>query len=457
MHGYDQAPDSERMNMSKDGILIVDDEENMRRILSQLLTRNGYTAYTAGNAQDALRILREHSVDLVITDLVMPAVNGLTLLTRLKDIDPSIPVIMITAYGTVDTAVAAMKKGAHDYVLKPFDNYEILYAVNKAISSAQNRHRELYRVTPGNLLIGSSEKMAHIYELIDRIADSMATVLIRGETGTGKELVAQEIHNRSKRSDGPFISVNCAALPDTLLESELFGYEKGAFTGATNPKPGRFELAAGGTIFLDEIGDMSVLMQSKLLRVLQDKTITRLGGTETVSTDVRILTATNKDLNQACSNNEFRQDLYFRINVLNLRIPALREHKEDIADIARYFIKYYSKRDNKAIKQISDQSMAHLLAHDWPGNVRELENVIERAVVLSTQAEITPEDLGFHQVKKDDTNNLKDSIRDTKAQIEKNAIVKALKECGGNKSQAARKLGISRRTIMNKIKQYKIM
>ncbi|MCK4940537.1 sigma-54-dependent Fis family transcriptional regulator [candidate division WOR-3 bacterium] len=443
--------------MTKDGVLIVDDEENMCRILSQLLTRDGYMVYAAGNAHDALKLFRQHDMVLVITDLVMPGVNGLILLSKLKEIDPSIPVIMVTAYGTVDTAVEAMKKGAYDYVLKPFDNDELLFAVRKAISSNKYRRSKLYRSTPGNLLIGSSEKIAHVYEMIDKIADSMGTVLIYGETGTGKELVAREIHNRSTRSDGPFISVNCAALPDTLLESELFGYEKGAFTGAINSKPGRFELAGGGIIFLDEIGDMSILMQTKVLRVLQDKTITRLGGTKSRKVDVRITAATNKNIESACKESTFRQDLYYRINVLNLTIPPLREHKEDILDIAEYFVEYYCKRDDRPMKKLSAESSTHLLAYDWPGNVRELENAIERAVVLSTQDKIKPEDLGLQTRIQGPKNSLKDSIRSTTAEIEKQAIMKALKECKGNRSKAARKLGISRRTIINKIKLYKIM
>jgi two-component system response regulator AtoC len=442
--------------MTKDGILVVDDEENMRRVLSQLLAKAGYTVHTASDAHDAMTVFRKQRIALVITDLVMPDVDGMTLLAKLKENEPSVPVIMITAYGTVDTAVAAMKKGAYDYVLKPFDNDEILYAVKKAIASEKYRGKKLYRMKPGNLLIGASPKMKHIYELVDKIADSMATVLIYGETGTGKELVAREIHNRSARSEGPFISVNCAALPDTLLESELFGYERGAFTGAVNSKPGRFELAAGGTILLDEIGDMSMLMQTKLLRVLEDKSVTRLGGTKSNEIDVRIITATNKEIEHACKNNEFRQDLYFRINVLNLKIPPLREHKEDIVDIARYFVEYYCKRDNRPARALTEDSIASMLAYDWPGNVRELENVIERAVVLSANDNIIPADLGFQPIEQASESSLKSSVRSTTAEIEKQAIVRTLRETGGNRSKAARKLGISRRTLINKINLYKI-
>ncbi|MBA7657446.1 Regulatory protein AtoC [subsurface metagenome] len=353
--------------MEKKNILIVDDEENMCRILSELLTRAGYSTYDTGNAKEALKIFKNNEISLVITDLIMPGINGLQLLSMLKETDPALPVILITAYGTVDTAVEAMKKGAYDYILKPFDNEEILFVVKKTIASNRYRNKKLRRTIHGKLLIGSSANMDYIYKLIDKIAESSATVLIIGETGTGKELVAREIHDRSRYSEGPFICVNCAALPDTLLESELFGYEKGAFTGAINSKPGRFELAAGGTIFLDEIGDMSLLMQAKLLRVMQDKTIIRLGGTKSIKVDVRIITATNKDLETACRHGSFRQDLYYRINVLNIKIPPLRDHKEDIPEIANHFIEYFCKRDDYPIKKLSSQTTAAILAYDWPG------------------------------------------------------------------------------------------
>jgi two-component system response regulator AtoC len=443
--------------MNEEWILVVDDEENMRQILARLLGTAGYHVLTAASAEEAIRTFSKRRFALVITDLVMPDTDGLGLLAALKELDSSIPVVMVTAYGTVETAVAAMKKGAYDYVLKPFDNNEILFAVRKAISSNKDRNIKLYRSIPGNLLIGTSEKMARIYEVIDKIADSMGTVLIRGETGTGKELVAREIHRRSSRGAGPFICVNCAALPDTLLESELFGYEKGAFTGAVNSKPGRFEFARDGTIFLDEIGDMSLLMQTKLLRILQDKTVTRLGGTRAVEIDVRIIAATNKDIERARHDKEFRQDLYYRINVLNLSVPPLREHKEDIPDIAWYFVEHYSKRNNRPVKTITPDGLNRLLACDWPGNVRELENVIERAVIMSVRGKIEAEDLGFHGSGSRGSNDLKDAVRSTTAEIEKQAIIKALAECDGNRSKAARKLGISRRTIINKIAQYGIV
>ena len=351
-----------------------------------------------------------------------------------------------------------MKQGAYDYILKPFDNEEILFVIKKAIASNRYRNKKLRRTTLGKLLIGSSSKMEFIYKTIDKIAESSATVLIIGETGTGKELVAREIHDRSRRSDGPFICVNCAALPDTLLESELFGYEKGAFTGAINSKPGRFELAAGGTIFLDEIGDMSLLMQAKLLRVMQDKTIIRLGGTKSIKVDLRIITATNKNLETACQKGSFRKDLYYRINVLTIKIPPLRDHKEDISEITSHFVDYFCKRDDYPIKKMISQTMDVILTYDWPGNVRELENVIERAIVLSSGDEITPEDLGLQEIKTDTIKHksLKDSIRFTSAQMEKEAIIKTLKETKGNRTKAAKVLGISRRSLLNKIKLHKL-
>jgi len=444
----------EERKVTKDQILIVDDEENMRSILARLLTSAGYAVLTAAGAAEAMKLVNKHAVALTITDLVMPGTDGMQLLIALKDTDPSMPVIMLTAYGTIETAVAAMKKGAYDYVLKPFDNDEILFVVKKAISSNDFRRCKWYRGASGNLLIGTSEKMTRIYELVDKIADSMGTVLISGETGTGKELVAREIHRRSSRGEGPFICVNCAALPDTLLESELFGYEKGAFTGAINSKPGRFELAHGGTILLDEIGDMSLLMQTKLLRVLQDKMVTRLGGTESNEIAVRIIASTNKDIERACHEEQFRQDLYYRINVLNIRIPPLREHKEDIPDIAHYFIEHYTKRDNRPVQTIAPESMTQLLAYDWPGNVRELENTIERAVVLSKDRAIEIEIPGLSKPITEESKSLRDSLRSTTQEVEKQAIANALRECNGNRSKAAKKLGISRRTIINKIKQY---
>ena len=442
--------------MIKDQILIVDDEENMRQILARLLTSAGYAVIDAASAQEAMSLLRKHPVALVITDLVMPGTDGIVLLTSLKEIDPSMPVIIITAYGTVHTAVTAMKKGAYDYVLKPFDNDEILFAVKKALSSNRYRSCKWYRGAPGNLLIGTSEKIARIYELIDRIADSVGTVLITGETGTGKELVAHEIHRRSSRSEGPFICVNCAALPDTLLESELFGYEKGAFTGAINSKPGRFELAHEGTILLDEIGDTSLLMQTKLLRVMQDKMVTRLGGTATREIDVRIVASTNKDLQRACQEKQFRQDLYYRINVLNLNIPPLREHKEDIPSLAQYFVECYCKRDNRPAQMLEPGCVTALLAYDWPGNVRELENIIERAVVMSTDGKIQIEDTQVHRQATEKNAGLRETLHSTINEIEKRVIANALKEYGGNRSKAAKKLGISRRTIINKIKKYNL-
>jgi two-component system response regulator AtoC len=442
--------------MNEELILIVDDEENMLEVLERVLTAAGYQVLPAAGADEALRLFNKRRPALVITDLVMPYTDGLGLLAALKEIDPSVPVVMITAFGTVETAVTAMKKGAYDYVLKPFDNDEILFVARKAISSGRDRNSKLYRTDPDNLLIGTSEKITRIYEVIDKVADSMGTVLIRGETGTGKELVAREIHRQSQRREGPFICVNCAALPDTLLESELFGYERGAFTGAVNSKPGRFEFARGGTIFLDEIGDMSMLMQAKLLRVLQDKTVTRLGGTKATEIDVRIIAATNKDIERACHEKEFRDDLYYRLNVLSIIIPPLREHKEDIPAVARYFVEYYSKRDGRSVKEISPECLNWLLAYDWPGNVRELENVIERAVILSSREMIEPPDLSIHSEERVNDSSLKSAVRSTTAEIEKQAIMKALADNKGNRSKAAKQLGISRRTLITKIQLYQI-
>jgi len=441
--------------MKKNTILIVDDEEAMCRILSRLLTAQGYEVLTAGNGHEALKLVHRESISLLISDLMMPGMNGLQLLTDLKKYDPDLPVILITAYGTVDTAVQAMKSGAYDYILKPFDNDEILFAVEKALKNSAASTKKM-RSLHGKLLIGTSHKIKAVYDKIDKIATSSATVLISGDTGTGKELVAREIHSRSDRCGGPFICVNCAALPDTLLESELFGYEKGAFTGATAQKPGRFEVAAGGSLLLDEIGDMSPLMQTKLLRVLEDKKVVHLGGNTEITIDVRIMAATNKDLTQACEDGSFRQDLYYRINVLNIALPPLREHKEDITEIATFFIEHYCHKDNHAVKKLSDEATATLMAYHWPGNIRELENVIARAVAMAPENLMHPADLGLPVTRASDTptGSLKDTVRSTTSQLEKDAITKALEEHGGNRTRTAKALGISRRSLLNKIKQF---
>jgi two-component system response regulator AtoC len=322
------------------------------------------------------------------------------------------------------------------------------------VAASAKKMRSLH----GKLLIGASQKMKAVYEKIDKIATSSATVLISGETGTGKELVAREIHSRSDRCGGPFICVNCAALPDTLLESELFGYEKGAFTGALTQKPGRMEIAAGGTLLLDEIGDMSPLMQTKLLRVLEDKKVVHLGGNKEITIDVRIMAATNKDLAQRCDDGVFRQDLYYRINVLNIALPPLREHREDITEIAHFFVAHYCQKDNRPAMTLSNDTIASLMAYEWPGNIRELENVIARAVAMASGTIIQPDDLGLPELSSVDTQtgSLKDTVRTTTSQLEKDAIIKALKKHGGNRTRAAQALGISRRNLLNKIKQFNL-
>ena len=441
--------------MKQAKILIVDDEEAMCTILSRLLTGKGYSVVTTGNGQEALKIVHKDHISLIISDLMMPGMSGLQLLAELKTYDPDLPVILITAYGTVDTAVQAMKNGAYDYILKPFDNDEILFSVKKALKSSAAALKKM-RPIQGKLLIGTSQKMKAVYEKIDKIAASSATVLISGETGTGKELVAREIHNRSERCAGSFVCVNCAALPDTLLESELFGYEKGAFTGAMSQKPGRFEVAEGGTLLLDEIGDMSPLMQTKLLRVLEDKKIVHLGGNKEITIDVRIITATNKDLAAACAADKFRQDLYYRINVLNISLPPLREHREDITEIAEFFIAHYCQKDNHAAMTLSNDAIASLMTYEWPGNIRELENVIARAVAMASSTTIVPADLGLALPHTNEPrgSTLKETVRSTTSQLEKDAIMKALQAHNGNRTRAAKALGMSRRSLLNKIKQF---
>ncbi len=441
--------------MDKDYILVVDDEEAMCHVLSRLLTTHGHRVLTAGNGHDALKMVHKHTISLLISDLMMPGMSGLQLLGKLKTYYPDLPVILITAYGTVDTAVQAMKSGAYDYILKPFDNDEILFAVNKALKNVAASTKKM-RPLEGKLLIGTSQKMKKVYEKIDKIASSSATVLISGETGTGKELVAREIHNRSDRCVGPFVCVNCAALPDTLLESELFGYEKGAFTGAITQKPGRLEVAAAGTLLLDEIGDMSPLMQTKLLRVLEDKKVVHLGGNKEITIDVRIMAATNKDLRQACEDGAFRQDLYYRINVLNIALPPLRDHREDITEIANFFVDHYCQKDNRPAMTLSNDTTASLIAYAWPGNIRELENVIARAVAMASGTHIQPADLGLPALSQNppQPGSLKETVRTTTSQLERDAILQALKEHDGNRTRAAKALGISRRSLLNKIKQF---
>src|SRR5688572_2992036 len=369
-------------------ILVVDDEPNLRRVLRAQLERDGYDVHTAEDGEQALALLREHHIDLVITDLRMPRLDGMELLRRIAAFEDPAPVVMITAHGTVDTAVEALKTGAFDYITKPFDQAEVRTIVRKALRtqdlSATEASRPIHDIIEGVRygIIGRSQSILDLYAVLDRVAGTPTTVLITGESGTGKELVARALHENSNRRDKPFIKVNCAAIPRDLMESELFGYERGAFTGAVTSKPGRFELASGGTLFLDEIGSIPVEMQVKLLRALQESEFERVGGVRTNRVDVRLVAATNTDLKKEIAAGAFREDLYYRLNVVPIRLPPLRERREDVPHLVQHFVRKFDARLRKHVSRIEPDALAMLLDHPWPGNIRELENVIERAVLF---------------------------------------------------------------------------
>lgn len=380
--------------MSRNGttgtILIADDEPNIRRVLEALFTRDGHEVITAENGRKALDVLSTNpNVEVLISDLIMPDINGVELLEAARQINPSISVLMITAHGTIKSAVDAMRLGAFDYITKPFDMDEIKVVVKKALERRQlveeNRDlRQQLRTTyKFDNIIGASGKMQEIFKMIEKVADSRASVLIRGESGTGKELIARALHYNSCRSQNPFVAVACVALSEQLLESELFGHEKGSFTGAAGQKPGRFEMAHTGTLFLDEIGDIPAPVQMKLLRVLQEREFERVGGIKTIKVDVRLVTATNQNLEKEVEEGRFRGDLYYRLQVVQIFLPPLRERKEDIPLLAEHFIEKYNKENNKDIKYVGPEALEMMLNYRWPGNIRELENVMERAIVLA--------------------------------------------------------------------------
>jgi len=447
-----------------DTLLIVDDEKNYLVVLEALLSPEGYEIMTSDKAQDALRLLREADVDLVLTDMKMPGMSGMELLEEAKKIKPEVPVIMMTAYGTIEMAVEAMKKRAYDYITKPFQNEELKLTLRKALENyrlvKENRRlsealsdRHGYRN-----IVGKSKPMLKVYELIGKVAQSKASVLITGPSGTGKELIAKAIHYESPRKDSPFISVNCGALAETLLESELFGHEKGAFTGAIAMKKGRFELADGGTLFLDEIGDMSFPLQVKLLRILQEMEFERVGGTKTIKVDVRVLSASNRNLKEDVASGVFREDLFYRLNVIHIEVPSLRERMEDVRLLVTHFIGKYG---GKKI-ELTPQAWEALYAYSWPGNIRELENVIERAVVLNSGGLIDLKDLPaeFTKAKGDlDVDRFippEALLQSTLEEIEEKLIRRALKQSGNVQSHAAEQLGITKSLIQHKMKKYNI-
>jgi len=452
-------------------VLVVDDEPLIRRSLSEFLTLEGYSVSGACNGREALNILRKFKADIILSDIQMPDMDGLQLLKEVKDAKFTAPVILMTGYGTIDNAVTAIQKGAYDYITKPIIDNEIKILLERIVKERNlldeniKLKRELSETRRDSFygIVGSDEKMRKIYSLIEAIAGTRATVLIHGESGTGKRLIAHAIHkcNPDERNK-PFIEVSCGALTETLLESELFGHVKGAFTGAIKDKPGRFELAHGGTIFLDEIDAFTPALQVKLLRVLQEGEFERVGDNHTIKTDVRVITATNQDLENLITQNKFRKDLYYRLNIIAIEIPPLRERKGDIPLLVDELIKKHSKQANKSIKCISDEAMAILANCDWPGNIRELENVIERAIILCKNTTITPEDFPDALAKKVFAQNSfagKESCKLKKAlqEPEKDLLVRALESKNWNRNETAKSLGINRTTLYKKMLRFGLL
>ena len=451
-------------------ILIVDDEKHYRVVLSEVLQEEGYASFTAASGMEALDLLKSQVIDLVLTDVKMPGMTGIDLLEKIKEITPDLPVIIMTAFGSVEKAVDAMHKGAYTFILKPFENETLIAHIAKSISmyrivqeNARLRDALQNRYHFGNI-IGKSKPMQKLYEIIQKVAPTNASVLIEGESGTGKELVARSIHYNSPRKDNPLVAVNCAAFAESLLESELFGHEKGAFTGAAAMKKGRFEMADKGTLFLDEIGELPMPLQVKLLRVLQEKTIERVGGTTTIPVDFRLIAATNKVLEDEIAQKKFREDLYYRLNVVKAVIPPLRERQEDIPLLINHFIEKFTRESGAVsqVKGISRDAAQVLCDHPWNGNVRELENIIERSVILASNGLITPADLP-PQIRKTpgstlDLEGIPEGVglAETLAAVEKRMIQRAMQISGNVQTKAAQILGIGKSGLNQKLKKYNL-
>ena len=456
-------------------ILVVDDEPNYLVVLSELLKDEGYEVFTAQSGEKGLEIAKENDLDIIITDMRIPGMDGLELLKAVKSFNQYLPVIMVTAFGEVEKAVVAMKAGAYNYLAKPFSNDELLVNIKKAIEHysllRENlRLRDEARVRYGFAsLIGKNARMQEVYNLIEKVAPTSASVLITGESGTGKELVARAMHINSTREDGPFISVNCAALPETLLESELFGHEKGAFTGAASLRKGRFELADTGTLFLDEIGDIPLPLQAKLLRVLQERSFERVGGNRSIKVDVRIITATNKDLKNEVEKGRFRGDFFYRLNVVHIHLPSLRERADDIPMLTEHFVSKFAKVLNRPKLQVSMEALRFLVSLPWEGNVRELENTIERAAILCSGDIIKPEDVHFKMsTAKEDEQWSPDGdieklippnlpLPEVLSGVEEQMLKRALVDANNVQARAAENLGITKSLLQYKLKKYNLL
>jgi two-component system response regulator HydG len=442
-------------------LLVADDDPAVRESLERTLKREGYRVVVASDGQAGLAQLRAGGVDLVLADLKMPGLSGLELLKAAKSVAPDVDVIMLTAFGTVEEAVQAMKDGAYDFLTKPFQRAQLIRLIKKALERraliAENRalQQRLDDLLGQGAVIGTSPAFQRMMMLIEQVAPSSATVLVEGESGVGKELAARAIHERSARRAGPFVAVNCAALPENLLESELFGYEKGAFTGAAGRKEGRFELADGGTLFLDEVADLSPVTQPKILRVLQEGEFERVGGTKTLRVDVRIVTATNQDLAQLVREKRFREDLYYRLNVITITVPPLRERRQDIPLLAHHFLRVYAAKNNRKLDGFSEEALARLEAYAWPGNVRELENAVERAVVLARGSVVEVTDLPASVVEGAPSADWVKAIPvgTSLAEVEQQLLEETLRQTKGNKTLAAKLLGIDPKTVFRKLKQ----
>ncbi|MEG0392157.1 MAG: sigma-54 dependent transcriptional regulator [Anaerovoracaceae bacterium] len=439
-------------------ILVVDDEENVRQLLEKVLVKEGYNVYLAEDGERGLEVIQNKHINIIISDIKMPNMDGLTFLSEVRKTGQDIGFILITAFATMETAIEALKSGAQDYVTKPFDIKEILASVKRvAIGTKQGKAFDGEDISVETLRMQSkSLKMQNVLQLAKQVAGSGATILVTGETGTGKEVIAEAMHGWSLRAKQPMIKVNCGAIPDNLLESELFGYEKGAFTGAASSKPGRFELAEGGTIFLDEIGDISPAIQLKLLRVLQEKTFERLGGVKSIKADVRIIAATNRDLKEEVRKGAYREDLYYRLNVVPIHIPPLRERREDIEDLVGYFLRAERESLTQSVqKHIDSEAMFCLKNYNWPGNIRELENIIERCVVVTPGETIGVESLPMEirAAERAERKGTMAMLNEAIDQKEREIIRNALEENNGNKTKTAVTLGISRRSLHRKLEK----